>query len=193
MSAVAEKAGLSRENLYRALGGEAKPEFGTVIKVLHALGIDLVAQPQGAGRHKESRSTLECGFGAERCSVLAVDDQRHSSLRRVGNAELDSRDRALPIAVTEVHEFLPSCATSSVRSSLANGVMCRAPQCGHSSSHMQDHSSVQIRAAALASVQRLRNQAMVELLRSQAIIAARDELDKSTVAEILKLLAYLRF
>jgi probable addiction module antidote protein len=48
MSAVAEKAGLSRENLYRALGGEAKPEFATVIKVLHALGIDLVAQPQGS-------------------------------------------------------------------------------------------------------------------------------------------------
>src|SRR3954471_4271131 len=46
MAAVAGKAGLSRENLYRALGGEAKPEFGTVIKVLHALGINLVAQPQ---------------------------------------------------------------------------------------------------------------------------------------------------
>lgn len=47
MSAIAEKAGLSRENLYRALGGDAKPEFGTVMKVLHALGISLVAQPQG--------------------------------------------------------------------------------------------------------------------------------------------------
>lgn len=46
MSAVAEKAGVSRENLYRALGGDAKPEFGTVMKVLHALGINLVAQPQ---------------------------------------------------------------------------------------------------------------------------------------------------
>lgn len=46
MTSVAEKAGLSRENLYRALGGDAKPEFGTVMKVLHALGIDLVAQPQ---------------------------------------------------------------------------------------------------------------------------------------------------
>jgi probable addiction module antidote protein len=45
MSAVAEKAGLSRENLYRALGGDAKPEFGTVMKVLRALGMDLVAQP----------------------------------------------------------------------------------------------------------------------------------------------------
>jgi probable addiction module antidote protein len=48
MSEVAEKAGLSRENLYRALGGEAKPEFGTVIKVLHALGMDLVAHPKAA-------------------------------------------------------------------------------------------------------------------------------------------------
>jgi len=26
----------------------AKPEFGTVVKVLHALGIDLIAQPQGS-------------------------------------------------------------------------------------------------------------------------------------------------
>jgi probable addiction module antidote protein len=46
MAAVAGKAGLSRENLYRALGGDARPEFGTVIKVLHALGIDLIAQPR---------------------------------------------------------------------------------------------------------------------------------------------------
>ena len=46
MSAVAEKAGLSRENLYRALGGDAKPEFATVIRVLRAIGIDLVAQPR---------------------------------------------------------------------------------------------------------------------------------------------------
>ena len=44
MSAVAEKAGLSRENLYRALGGDAKPEFATVIRVLRAMGIDLIAQ-----------------------------------------------------------------------------------------------------------------------------------------------------
>jgi probable addiction module antidote protein len=49
MSAVAEKAGLSRENLYRAFGGDAKPEFATVMKVLRALGIDLVAQPHAAG------------------------------------------------------------------------------------------------------------------------------------------------
>jgi probable addiction module antidote protein len=50
MSAIAEKSGLSRENLYRALGGDAKPEFGTVIKVLHAMGINLVAQPQSQSK-----------------------------------------------------------------------------------------------------------------------------------------------
>ncbi|NEW95028.1 addiction module antidote protein [Rhodopseudomonas sp. BR0M22] len=48
MSSVAEDTGLSRENLYRALGGDAKPEFATVLKVLHALGISLVAQPKAA-------------------------------------------------------------------------------------------------------------------------------------------------
>lgn len=46
MSEVAQKAGLSRENLYRALRGDAKPEFDTIMKVLRALGINLVAQPQ---------------------------------------------------------------------------------------------------------------------------------------------------
>ena len=48
MTDVAEKTGLSRENLYRALGGDAKPEFATVLKVLHALGINLVAQTRAA-------------------------------------------------------------------------------------------------------------------------------------------------
>jgi len=48
MTDVAEKAGLSRENLYRALGDDAKPEFATILKVLHALGISLVAQTRAA-------------------------------------------------------------------------------------------------------------------------------------------------
>jgi probable addiction module antidote protein len=50
MTEVAEKAGVSRENLYRALRGDVKPEFGTIIKVLHALGISLVAQAQNTPR-----------------------------------------------------------------------------------------------------------------------------------------------
>ena len=48
MTDVADKTGLSRENLCRSLSGDAKPEFATVIKVLHAMGIDLVAQTRVA-------------------------------------------------------------------------------------------------------------------------------------------------
>ncbi|WP_316181517.1 addiction module antidote protein [Bradyrhizobium sp. SZCCHNRI1009] len=45
MSEIAERAGLSRENLYRSLGGQAKPEFSTILKVLQAMEISLIAQP----------------------------------------------------------------------------------------------------------------------------------------------------
>lgn len=45
MSQVARDAGMSRESLYRALSGEGNPEFGTILKVMRALGLKLVAQP----------------------------------------------------------------------------------------------------------------------------------------------------
>jgi len=47
MTEVAKAAGVSREHLYRALSSEGNPEFGTVIKVLDALGLKLVAVPKG--------------------------------------------------------------------------------------------------------------------------------------------------
>jgi probable addiction module antidote protein len=46
MAAVAETAGVSRENLYRALSGDTRPEFETIRKVLGALGMQLVAKPR---------------------------------------------------------------------------------------------------------------------------------------------------
>lgn len=39
MSRIAKKAGLSRESLYKALGTEGNPEFGTIIRVIQALGL----------------------------------------------------------------------------------------------------------------------------------------------------------
>lgn len=45
MSQVARDAGVSRESLYRALSGEGNPEFGTILKVMRALGLKLVTQP----------------------------------------------------------------------------------------------------------------------------------------------------
>jgi len=35
MSAIAERAGLGRESLYKALAPGAKPRYDTVLKVLH--------------------------------------------------------------------------------------------------------------------------------------------------------------
>jgi probable addiction module antidote protein len=39
MAQIAKKAGLSRESLYKALSADGNPEFGTVLKVIHAMGL----------------------------------------------------------------------------------------------------------------------------------------------------------
>ena len=44
MKRVAEDAGVSRESLYRALSANGNPEFGTVLKVLSSLNIQLKAE-----------------------------------------------------------------------------------------------------------------------------------------------------
>ncbi|QEA12074.1 addiction module antidote protein [Comamonas flocculans] len=45
MTQLAKETGLGRESLYKALSGEGNPSFGTVLKVMHALGIKLQALP----------------------------------------------------------------------------------------------------------------------------------------------------
>lgn len=47
MSQLAKDTGLGRESLYKALSGEGNPSFGTILKVMHALGLKL--QPQALG------------------------------------------------------------------------------------------------------------------------------------------------
>ena len=39
MTEVAREAGVSRESLYRALSADGNPEFGTVMRVAQALGL----------------------------------------------------------------------------------------------------------------------------------------------------------
>lgn len=41
MTQIARDAELSRESLYKALSADGNPEFATVVKVLHALGLRL--------------------------------------------------------------------------------------------------------------------------------------------------------
>lgn len=45
MAQIARDAGVSRENLYRALSDEGNPELGTVMKVMRALGVRLSVAP----------------------------------------------------------------------------------------------------------------------------------------------------
>lgn len=44
MSYIAQKAGLSRESLYKALSGERNPGFDTILKVIKALGLTIHAE-----------------------------------------------------------------------------------------------------------------------------------------------------
>ena len=49
MAAVAEATGLGRESLYKALSPNGNPEFATVLKVVHALGLRLSAEVDSGG------------------------------------------------------------------------------------------------------------------------------------------------
>jgi len=46
MSRIAVETGLGRESLYKALSPEGNPEFSTILKVLHVLGLHLHAVPR---------------------------------------------------------------------------------------------------------------------------------------------------
>jgi len=45
MTDVARDAGLSRENLYKALSESGNPEFSTILKLIKALGFNLTVAP----------------------------------------------------------------------------------------------------------------------------------------------------
>ena len=55
MSEIAKKAGLNRESLYKALGETGNPEFGTVMRIVLALGLTLSARPATNGRTSKRR------------------------------------------------------------------------------------------------------------------------------------------
>jgi probable addiction module antidote protein len=45
MTELARRAGLGRQNLYKALSPEGEPAFATVLKVVRALGLKLTVTP----------------------------------------------------------------------------------------------------------------------------------------------------
>lgn len=44
VSELARRAGMSREGLYKALSADGNPSFATILKVTHALGLQLHVQ-----------------------------------------------------------------------------------------------------------------------------------------------------
>jgi probable addiction module antidote protein/putative addiction module killer protein len=55
MGGIAKKAGLNRESLYKALGETGNPEFGTVMRIVRALGLTLSAHPVASGQTSKRR------------------------------------------------------------------------------------------------------------------------------------------
>ncbi|MEQ1712508.1 MAG: addiction module antidote protein [Hyphomicrobium sp.] len=49
MTQIAKDAQMSRESLYKSLGGDGNPEFATVLRVMSALGMRLSVEPEKAG------------------------------------------------------------------------------------------------------------------------------------------------
>jgi probable addiction module antidote protein len=46
MAAVAEKAHLNRENLYRMLSQKGNPEIKSIVNLLHSMGLRLTVEPK---------------------------------------------------------------------------------------------------------------------------------------------------
>ena len=55
MGEIAKIAGLNRESLYKALGETGNPEFGTVMRIVRALGLTLAARPAATARSRKRR------------------------------------------------------------------------------------------------------------------------------------------
>jgi probable addiction module antidote protein len=88
MGEIAKNAGLNRESLYKALGETGNPEFGTVMRIVRALGLTLSARPRrpderpgGAGspEQMEAASTLLPAQAWLQCCGVSKHEGRRKS------------------------------------------------------------------------------------------------------------------
>jgi probable addiction module antidote protein len=70
MSKIASESGLGRESLYKALSSDAKPRFDTILKVLSALGVNIVFNAKDTRRvsHNKIRKSRPL-HGAKRINI----------------------------------------------------------------------------------------------------------------------------
>ena len=57
MSEIAKKTGLRREGLYKMLSTQGNPELATLLRVLQAIGVQLVAEPAKVKRKTGSKAS----------------------------------------------------------------------------------------------------------------------------------------
>lgn len=66
MSQLARDSGLGRESLYKALAPGAKPRYDTLLKVIHALGVNITFSPANQAAHHVAEPQAEYRVRAPR-------------------------------------------------------------------------------------------------------------------------------
>jgi DNA-binding phage protein len=66
MSQLARDSGLGRESLYKALAPGAKPRYDTLLKVIHALGVNITFSPASQPAHHVAEPLAEYRVRAPR-------------------------------------------------------------------------------------------------------------------------------
>ena len=79
MGRVAGNAGLSRESLYKSLSIHGNPEFGTILKVVKALGIRLTATVIGDG-HRRNTGPIEANMLADEGEPFGIESKSDRGL-----------------------------------------------------------------------------------------------------------------
>lgn len=79
MTQLAAAAGLGRESLYKALAPGAQPRYDTVMRVLHALGVEIALRPVATSAASQAAAN-------KRRSASAAVASRPAGAKRVANA-----------------------------------------------------------------------------------------------------------
>jgi probable addiction module antidote protein len=66
ISTAARDSGLGRESLYKALAPGAKPRYDTLLKVIHALGVNITFSPASQPAHHVAEPLAEYRVRAPR-------------------------------------------------------------------------------------------------------------------------------
>ena len=81
MTQVARDSGLSRESLYRALSGDRRPSFDTILRVVSALGLKLSAgvrdEHEVARALQDKQRTADAAYGEATPSNIQIQKTGH--------------------------------------------------------------------------------------------------------------------